>query len=288
MGDSNREESTQDSSTKKRNTRKGDIIRYIIMGVAVCVFIFAAVQIIRIFRNYKKAQDIYDDINNKVYSTEDNTDVVAPSDSAINEKYPGINAYAHINFSELKAINPRISGWIDVPSVGISYAVVQGDDNDYYLNHTITGEQNWSGAIFLDYRNSPLFDDVHTFIYGHHMQDNSMFASLLEYDSKDFYDKQAANNNNYFYIYLENKVQVYQIFNVGDVTFENNSETFIISTRSTLEKYLADIDKVKLYDTGITADPATDQIVTLYTCQNSSANPERHMVHGKLIATIDK
>lgn len=114
-----------------------------------------------------------------------------------------------------------------------------------------------------------------------------MFASLLEYDSKDFFDKQAADNNNYFYIYLENKVQVYQIFNVCDVTYDSNPETFIIASERTIEKYLADIDKFKLYDTGVTAE-ASDHIVTLYTCQNGSANPERHMVHGKLIATIDQ
>ena len=276
-----------DSSVIKKKIRKGDIIRYIIMGIAICVFIFAAIQIVRIVRSYKKAQNIYNNIDNKVYSTEDNSGAVSPSDSATNDKYPGINAYAHIDFDKLKAINERIAGWIDVPSVGISYPVVQGDDNDYYLNHTVTGEENWSGAIFLDYRNSPLIDDFHTFIYGHHMQDNSMFASLLEYDSKDFFDKQAADNNNYFYIYLENKVQVYQIFNVCDVTYDSNPETFIIASERTIEKYLADIDKLKLYDTGVTAE-ASDHIVTLYTCQNGSANPERHMVHGKLIATIDQ
>lgn len=280
-----------DSSVIKEKSHKkfhkGDIVRYIIMGIAICVFIFAAVQIVRIVRSYKKAQNIYNDIDNKVYSTEDNTGAVAPSDPEINDKYPGINAYAHVDFKELKAINDRIVGWVDVPSVGISYPVVQGDDNDYYLNHTVTGDENWSGAIFLDHRNSPLMDDVHSFIYGHHMQDNSMFASLLEYDSKDFYDKQAENNNNYFYIYLENKIQVYQIFNVCDVTYDSNPETFTIASSYSLESYLADIDKVKLYDTGVTAD-ATDHVVTLYTCQNGSANPERHMVHGKLIATIDQ
>lgn len=62
-----------------------------------------------------------------------------------------------------------------------------------------------------------------------------MFASLLEYDSKDFFDKQAADNNNYFYIYLENKVQVYQIFNVCDVTYDSNPETFIIASERTIE-----------------------------------------------------
>lgn len=274
------------SSGKKRS--KGDIVRYIIMAVAACVFVFAAVQIVRIVRNYKHSQDIYNDIESQAYATQDDSDNVAPTDPAINEEYPGINANARIDFEVLKSINSQVVGWVEVPSVGISYPVVQGEDNDYYLDHAFNDEFSWSGAIFLDWRNSPSFDDPHTVIYGHHMNDGSMFASLLEYDSEDFYREQAENNNNYFYIYLENEVQVYQIFSVCDVTFDDNRDTFrLVSDSFSLQDYLDAINAVKLYDTGITAD--TDDIVTtLYTCQNGSSNPERHMVHGKLITTIGR
>ncbi len=286
-------DSSADGSGSNNSKRsKGDIIRYIIMGVAICVFIFAAVQIVRIIRNYKRAQDIYDDINKQAYSTETGSDSTSPAiDPSVSEEYPGINASAQINFDVLKEINDDVRGWIDVPSVGISYPIVQSTDNEYYLDHAFNDEFSWSGAIFLDWKNSATIDDPHNFIYGHHMNDGSMFASLLEYDSEDFYKQQAENNNNYFYIYLEDKIMVYQIFSVCDVTFDDNVDTFRVvratDTAFTLQDYLVAIDDVKLYDTGITAD-ADDIITTLYTCQNGSSNPERHMVHGKLIATIDK
>ena len=48
---------------------RSDIIRYVIMGVALCVFIYAAVSICNRLNEYKKARDIYDDAANKVFNT---------------------------------------------------------------------------------------------------------------------------------------------------------------------------------------------------------------------------
>ena len=45
----------------------------------------------------------------------------------------------------LQAVNPDVIGWIDIPGLSISYPVVQGTDNAYYLHHLFTGEYNSSG-----------------------------------------------------------------------------------------------------------------------------------------------
>lgn len=273
----------------KKKTSVSNIVRYIIMGVALCVFAFAAVQIVRIVLSYKHAQNIYEDINNQAYHTEAESDNVSPTvDPGTDEKYPGIDASARIDFDVLKGINADVRGWIDVPSLGVSYPIVQGTDNDYYLDHAFNNEFSWSGAIFLDWKNSPTIDDPHNVIYGHHMNDGSMFAALLEYDSESFYQEQAENNNNYFYIYFEGSVEVYQIFSVCDVTFDENIDCFrMVDSSFTTQDYIDAIKAVELYDTGIEAN-ADDTITTLYTCQNGSSDPVRHMVHGKLIATIEK
>jgi len=90
-----------------------------------------------------------------------------------------------IDFDALSAINPRIIGWIEVPDTSISYPVVQGSDNHYYLYHVFSGVRNSSGTVFLDYRDSSDFSG-HARLYGHNMRDGTMFAPLLRWPGDSF------------------------------------------------------------------------------------------------------
>jgi len=74
--------------------------------------------------------------------------------------------------------NSNVIAWLEVPNSPINYPIVQGDDNCWYLYHTISGQNNPSGSIFLDYRNNSNFRNLHSIIYGHNMRDGSMFAGL--------------------------------------------------------------------------------------------------------------
>ena len=66
--------------------------------------------------------------------------------------------------------------------------MVQGTDNDYYINHLFDGSWNRAGAIFLDYRNSADFSDPHSIVYGHHLINDTMFSALEGYKEQWFYD----------------------------------------------------------------------------------------------------
>lgn len=81
-----------------------------------------------------------------------------------------------IDFNALAQTNPEVVGWIYVPGTNINYPVVQATDNSKYLNTLFDGTSNASGAIFLDYEDTaPGMVDQQTTIYGHHMNDGSMF-----------------------------------------------------------------------------------------------------------------
>jgi len=56
---------------------------------------------------------------------------------------------AVIHFAGLKAVNPDVIAWIQIPALDISYPVVQGKDNAYYLHHLFSGESNINGSIFV-------------------------------------------------------------------------------------------------------------------------------------------
>ena len=86
-----------------------------------------------------------------------------------------------VDWDSLKAINSDTVAWLLVPNSAINYPVVRGSDNDYYLTHDFEGVQGWLanyGTIFMDYRNSPIWSDQCYFLYGHHMNDGSMFADI--------------------------------------------------------------------------------------------------------------
>ena len=88
-----------------------------------------------------------------------------------------------VDWDALRAVNPDIVAWVYVPNTPINYPVVQGKDNDYYLSHDFDGDAGWlveNGTVFLDYRNDPEFRDPSSFMYGHHLNDGTMFAALGE------------------------------------------------------------------------------------------------------------
>ena len=42
--------------------------------------------------------------------------------------------------------NPDTIGWIRVPDTNIDYPIVQGEDNDFYLNHDFYGKGEYCGG----------------------------------------------------------------------------------------------------------------------------------------------
>lgn len=81
------------------------------------------------------------------------------------------------------------SGWLRIDDTNINYPVMQGKDNDEYLNKDPFGEYSLVGSIFMDWRNDPNWADNYNLLYGHHMAARKMFGSLDDYMDKEFFKK---------------------------------------------------------------------------------------------------
>ncbi len=97
-----------------------------------------------------------------------------------------------LSFSELRAQNPDVEGWVTIPGTELDYPVLQAPDSspDFYLNHDWLCNSSKYGSIFAyspDAKVPKNTTQKNTILYGHSMKDGTMFAALLKYDSLDFY-----------------------------------------------------------------------------------------------------
>lgn len=97
-------------------------------------------------------------------------------------------------FEELQEINPEVLGWLTIYDTNIDYPLVQGEDNEKYLNHNPKLEAEGSGSLFLDYRNAKNFTDFNTIIFGHHMAHHEMFGDLDLFLDEDFWNAHEYGN----------------------------------------------------------------------------------------------
>lgn len=96
-----------------------------------------------------------------------------------------------VDWKALQAINPDIVAWVYVPDTPINYPVVQGSDNNEYLHKAFDGSTGWlasAGTIFLDANNKADFSDRNNALYGHHMKDGSMFATIADWTDQSTFD----------------------------------------------------------------------------------------------------
>lgn len=179
------------------------------------------------------------------------------------------------NIKNLKHINSEYIGWIQVEGTEISYPVVLGDDNDYYLNHNFHKEPDKVGAIFMDHRNSGDQLDDNTIIYGHNMKDKSMFAGLSSLLEQDFY-----NQNKHIYFDFNGSRETWEIFSAY-VTRDASWMETSFNTKGDLQNYIDD-KKGKSAVSMTDGFDEADHILTLATC-TTVVSDERVVVHARLV-----
>ena len=137
-------------------------------------FILILLIIIFILSSYNYFHNLFEDKkNNNLYQEIINDYTIINEDDNSNE----INDY--IDVKKLKEVNSDVKGWISIPNTNINYPILQGSNNNYYLNRDINKEYNRNGSIFMDYRNHE-FNDNNTIIYGHNMNTEAMFSDLIK------------------------------------------------------------------------------------------------------------
>ena len=103
------------------------------------------------YRQNKEAEENWKQIEQTAYTSEQTSEDHAVKQKKRKEKNKKqkIRESFGISWENLRKINPRTVAWITVPGADISYPVVQGDDDEFYLKHNFQDEENLFGCIFL-------------------------------------------------------------------------------------------------------------------------------------------
>ena len=179
-----------------------------------------------------------------------------------------------VDFAALQAINPDIVGWLHIEALDISYPVVQGTDNDYYLHRTFEGKDNFAGSIFVECRNTGDWTDCNTIVYGHNMKNQSMFGKLSLIQNWE-----EGQGPLEFWILTPEENYRYEIFSAQYTDAYSDVYTLFTGTGDLFLDYLNKMQS----QSQIPVEPRTfslnDRVVTLSTCASSEGD-ERYVVQG--------
>ena len=183
------------------------------------------------------------------------------------------------DIAAILAAAPDYKGWLTVEGTNIDYPVVQGGDNEYYLNHSFDQKKTRFGALFID-RDYVWGESSNCTIYAHNLKNGQGFATLLRYRDESFYRQHP------FFVFedLQGNRATYDViaaFHV-DLTKENYfvyNLPMDFSNAAQRESHAAQLKKHARYDTGFTLAEG-DEIITLSTCSYHT-DDERFVVVGK-------
>lgn len=159
----------------------GRKISNILIVLFSAVIIFSGYKLWTIFSEYHEGEKQYEETAERHVHKKD-------PDNTMDEYGPQTCPIT-VDFEELLKENKDVVGWIYSEDTPINYPVLRGETNDTYLHHMIDGRYNSAGSIFMDTDNNPDLTDFNTVLYGHHMKNGSMFASLHKYKKQEYYDE---------------------------------------------------------------------------------------------------
>ena len=290
-----------------RNGRKStriirDVILCVIISICAIVVICELAVIIRTEQAGRMAAQEYDKLKDYVSSGENDPDGLftanedmeetepepydEPDDEGEEEEFTDIpRTYPRlaIDHSALMEINPDYIGWIYIPALDLSYPVVQETFADQYLYTTFEGVPNYAGCLFMDDVSDRDFNGFYDFIFGHNMNNGSMFGALrqLHAKGKEYLWREEPD----FYIYRADKIMRYYIYAYyitenGSPAYDEiySQEAYDQLVEYTIENSYLEKPNMELFEN-------YPEILTLSTCSGRSGGSQRFVVHAVKTAT---
>jgi len=265
----------------KSNKKEKPIIPIIILSLTlttyfICVFILSRWYVQRLKINYL-ANDI---ISSTEILEKDGIEEIKKEDYLPNEndQYSNIS-YMSVDFDKLLKQNNETVGWIKVNNTKVNYSIVKHNDNEYYLKHDFNKKNNMNGWIYADYRADFNYFGTNTILYGHNLNNKTMFGSLTWCLKESWYKNKE---NQYIKLSTPHSNTVWRIFSIYTIKPEVYYLKTYFSNKEDHQLFLDTIHKRSIYNFNIEKNITTDdKVLTLSTCSDDGT--KRVVIHALMI-----
>ena len=263
-------EAKTETSEKPKKKKTGDLIRSIVYVASIVCLVLSLGYLLNYYViepwRHKKQTESISGMLDTTAATQANADPL----EQVRKDYPGVDFPDGMNpaFALLYSQNPEIAGWVSIGGTDVNYAVMQTDNNEKYLKTDFFGKSTNYGQPYFDYRNNVEALNRNTIIHGHNMRhDDKIFGVLEQYrDPEAFISSPIIEMKT---LYGNYKFKIYAVFIVNSSPEQDNGKRFYYNfcDASDVEfnEYLTELDKRKLYSTGVDINEK-DKIITLSTC----------------------
>lgn len=189
-----------------------------------------------------------------------------------------MNPATLVDWDYLRATNSDTIGWIMIPDSRVDYPIVQTTNNTRYIKTNFFGETNYyvsPGAIFLDCNAHNDFSSQNSVLYGHNMNDGSMFHTLELFLEKSYFDAHSI-------IYVITPQHLYELqplalneIHASETSYVQASFGNTEELHSYIQKFIS--ESLVTIGTEKANISQIERVVTLCTCDNNS-NDYRYLL----------
>ena len=295
------EEDTDEADGEKKPLPKSELIRRIVLGVSIAAIVISAGMLLNEWRLSRQNDSVMDEANDLIIteaSKDNNNDdndneedkTLTPEEqwAEIKKEYPNVlfPATIQLKYAKLYGENQDFVGYLSAEGVGLNLPVVQTTDDKTYLNKNFYGSTTKYGCPFVTHLNNISYNhlDMNTVIFGHHMNNGTIFGALDKYKTLAGYKSAPVITFNT--IYKDYQWKVIGAFITNGYAKGDNGYIFPyyftnLSSTSKMSAYLSELAQRSLYDTGVDVLP-TDKLLTLSTCAHEF-DDARFVVVARLV-----
>ena len=289
------EKEKDEEAQVNKKLRTSEIIRRIVLAVSLVAIVISSGMLVNEWRLSKQNDSVMEEVSDLIIDEKENNPAKPEEDKEltpeqqwkkIKKEYPNVvfPDGMQVKYAKLYATNPEFVGYLSADGVNLNLPVVQAKDDKKYLEKNFYLQKTKYGCPFVTHLNNIEPLDQNTVIFGHHMNNGTIFGTLDAYKSIDGFKKAPVITFNTLYKDYSWKVIAAIVTNA--YTKDDNGYIFRyyftqLSTQENFSAYLSELSQRSLYDTGVDVLP-TDKLLTLSTCSHEFTDA-RFVVVARLV-----